>query len=140
MGTGYIPDGYTRWAVVSAVPRLYPRVAFLFRPLLQRDRSIVAAQAMKAGPGKDADIQAACVARQIVEWDVSSGDGVVVSVTPETVARVQPELLQRLYAIVLGLDGGDEDVDSEPDKTATELLEAALSGSSATAEEHDAKN
>ncbi len=107
---GFIHDGYTRTAFIKAVDWLYPPTRIKFRPLLTQERAVVQSRVNRVNNPRQSEQHAAeAIFRQLVEWDLKDSGGAVVSIKLENILRVQPELMQRMYLIVMAIEGGDDD-------------------------------
>ena len=70
---GYIHDGYTISAYISALPRLYPELRFSYRPVLSQNRAVIFRQiASIDDPRKEESIAAQAIKAQMIDWDLNS--------------------------------------------------------------------
>lgn len=111
--TGWIPDGYTRSFFIRGVPGLYPDTRGSLRPLVVIKQAEINREMRQAGEDlkKQQWIAAKWIAQQVVDWDIKkSADGDLVSTEDVSeILKLQPELFQRIWGIVNGVDGGDVD-------------------------------
>lgn len=102
-----IPEGYKQDGYIAQRDRIHPAVCFTFAPLLASERSVVAEAILKGTPLAQQEELARIVAKQLTVWDVVDAEGALQDIKQEVVARLQPELLNRFYAVLMGTDGGD---------------------------------
>jgi hypothetical protein len=111
--SNHVPnDGYTESAYIAEIKRLHTTVRFKFRPSLLQERSKLASENARLAPHLGPVNTAKFLAGKIVEWDVKDQKGEPLDISPEVLMRLKPALLERITAIVLGFDGGDEDPDA----------------------------
>lgn len=107
MGMVWIPDGYTVDASIEPREGLHGRIKFRYRPMIHEERTIANARLASAGRADVSKVVAEVVASRIESWDVQDDKGHTVDVTAANVARIQPELVERLWGIVLGQQTAD---------------------------------
>lgn len=145
--SAYIADGYSRPCYIAERPQLHPAVRFVFRPMLIQNVRVVARQILATTDARrQEEIAALAIQAQVVEWDLHKFSGELVPLTDiKEVLRIQPAILNRMYSIVSGEDGGDPDPRlerSQDDIQATAAdLQRALAGEEPLSEaEADEKN
>jgi hypothetical protein len=109
----YIPDGFTASAYIAEYPGLYSACRFKFRPMLHAERSKVF-DAGRIDNFNSAKATYLALEKHVVEWDVRSIDakgepGEVLPIKALCIARLAPNLIERLFAIVAGVSAADED-------------------------------
>jgi hypothetical protein len=129
----FIADGYTQPGYVQPVERLYKALRFRFRPVLADERSRLTDGASTATAASYLRQVAALLAEKLVDWDITDPRGNDVEISPANVLRLQPELLQKLQQIVLGVVPSDLDPrwpDEQVNRLAEEELAATRAGCS----------
>lgn len=121
---GYIDDGHTIQAVLHAVPRLYDRLAFSFRPMTVPEIAAFQKGAAVADNVQLQELVAANLAARLKGWGVIDRAGKPVPITKTSLLRLQKALFDRLFAVVSGLNAPDEIEQDEAERGAT--LQAAL--------------
>jgi hypothetical protein len=108
-------DGQTRGFYLAESPQLHPAVSGEFRPMTfeQIEQVEMLLDKHKNEFAKRAAAVIGAIARQLVSWDIDAGT------TVDVVKRLHPRLINKLYLIVVGRDGGD----LPPSATADELEE-----------------
>ena len=140
----YIEDGYTRTVFIDGIERLHPPVRMTFRPMLAKEWARVAGRMAEQDGGKADELSSELIGHQVIEWDIKKPSGTIID--PKNaleIARIQPKLKQRLFNIVIGQDGGDEDpVASEIERVlgSDDRMSSILAGSSIETEATDEKN
>jgi hypothetical protein len=111
-----------------------------------QDRAVITQHVAQAqDPRKQEEVAAAAIASYVKAWDVDKAEGgkrIAVEIEASEVLRLQPLLLNRLYRIVTGMDGGDADPteeSSEVDERAAQELDRALGGQSPPVERERAE-
>lgn len=120
----YIDDGLTYDAYVAAVPRLYNEVRFSFRPVTPDQRTYVYRRIERTTDHETENtIAAGTIAKQVKSWDLKKRDGKPVELKVDDIRKVQPRLFNRIFSIVMGTEGWDEDPSGKSDTPAdlTEL-------------------
>ncbi|MEQ8788877.1 MAG: hypothetical protein RIC55_21375 [Pirellulaceae bacterium] len=139
---GYIHDGYTMHGYITAVPRLHPALRFTFRPVLSQNRAVIFRQIATADdPRREESLAAQAVKAQVIAWNLVNHHGGSVPLEVSHILRMQPQLFNRLFRIVMGDEAGDEDpsiADEVRNRDVEADLAAALAGE--TPEEADSKN
>ena len=136
----YIHDGYTINGYIAAEPRLYPAIRFVYRAMLNQNRSVIYRQIEQtADARKGESIAAAAIKSQLVSWDVVDHESKCIPIEVPHILRLQPILFQRLFRVITGSSPSDEDPDEQADEQAEDAeqsLQDALAGT--TPEEHEA--
>lgn len=124
----YIPeDGYTEAKYVEAQHGIHNAIRFEHRPLLIEEQA-------EQGDGKlkGAALDRKCqelLAKRITSWSLVDANGSSLDITIANMARLKPTLFNKLYAVVLGLSGGDVDPKAaETDTRSSAQREAANTG------------
>lgn len=108
--SAYIPDGYTESGYVAGIPRLYPPVAFEYRPMLpgERARALKLSDTAQYADAADAEVGAAnAILKHIVRWDVVDDKGAELPVSVKSLLHLRPSLNTQIFNIVLGLRPSD---------------------------------
>src|SRR5579872_88339 len=109
MPAAYIDDGYTRDDVIAATNR-HPQVHITYRPMLAAERRRLTLQTVRLSAQGETGIDAAtqlvvsALAARLVQWNVIDTSGKVLAISPETVAGLEPNLFEKVYAAVAGFD------------------------------------
>lgn len=113
-GSAYIPDGYTRAVYLREHPeKLYPACRITFRPILIQKQAGILRQINNANedPDRQQSIAASWIGRQVVEWNLKKPDGSKIALEQDEILRIHPALFIRVWSVILGDRGGDEDPD-----------------------------
>ena len=128
-GSAYIPDGYTRAVYLREHPeQLYPSCRITFRPILIQKQAGILRQINEANPDPDRQqwIAANWIAKQVVEWDLKKPDGSKIELNTDEILRIHPALFIRIWSVILGDRGGDQDPERrdpiEADRTSGEIV------------------
>lgn len=135
-------DGYTEPFYVKAIPGVYGSVRGRFRPLTHPERQVVTAKVATLAPVESSHYMLRTVCTFVKEWDIKNEKGAAVPLEPAKVF-LRGALLDRLFNIVCGFDGGDIDPEAgETKEQAIVNLEADLKAAAVgpTREELDLKN
>lgn len=126
----HIDDGLTYRAYIRGIPRLYNEVRFAFRPVTPAQRTYVYRKVETSNdPEAETVIAAQSIVKRVQEWDIKKANGEPVALSVEDVRRLQPRLLLRLFSIVMGSEGWDEDPLGKSDQTEDlEGLDLVLEG------------
>lgn len=125
---GFIEDGYTVDSLIKGVDGLYEDLRLTYRPTTATERS-TALKAMRsalqsANPKKSELEAARILSERISSWNLCRADGSDVEITPENVARLQPDLSQKVWEmVVLGERASDETPDAKTDRDQEEADE-----------------
>lgn len=139
-----IHDGYTQPFYFRGVPGLHPDVRGTFRPMLHHERYFIGGKIADKQSGPEQSrmmIEAIC--SFIRSWDLKGSDGKVIPREVPAAVRIKPHVVERLYMLVTGREGGDVDPNAEPAKEEADaewkaILEQREIGP--VREEIDAKN
>lgn len=101
--SAFAGDGYDEEKFIRGAPRLYPDVRVTVRVLTQADRDRWIAEVNATRPEQKSELTTRWMASRIVIWDLPEPPSVA------TCGKLVPALYDRLFAIVWGNDGGDED-------------------------------
>jgi hypothetical protein len=110
MPAAFIDDGYTRDEIIEAA-QWHPAVRIVYRPMLALERRRLTLQTVRLntrGPGGidvASKLVIAAVAARLVSWDLADSPGILREICPETVASLEPNLFEKIYAAVAGFDG-----------------------------------
>jgi len=106
-----IRDGYSRSAVVPAVPGLHPELRARYRPalLVQRKEYLLPVPTPKDAAARDA----ALIERHVESWNVTDDGDQTAPVKKEIALLLQPALVQRLVDLILGYEPGQEEADAK---------------------------
>lgn len=143
--SAYIHDGYTVAGYIQEVPRLYPAVRFVFRPVLSQNRAVVFREIQRANdPRKEETIAAEIIKAQIQSWDILDENGETLPIETSKILRLQPRLSNRMFRMIVGDEATDEDpavTEAERNESSERELTAAMAGETPEATEAaDAKN
>lgn len=130
MTSNIIPnDGYTEAGYFAERRGLNTAIHFRYRPLTHSQRYATQdVLAKRTGTPQSLAVHAT-VAKQVVEWDLVDAAGNPLPITPQTVASVKPQIVERLFSCVMGYEAGDLDASDSGAKDAFTLeLEAAAAG------------
>lgn len=98
----YFDDGYTQELTVDAT-QWHPAVSVTYRPMVRSEYARHNAAMAKC----DSDLEkmerqaAAALAGQLKSWDLTDRDGKEVSISADTVSRIEPHLFGTLYEAVV---------------------------------------
>lgn len=139
----FIDDGYNQDAYLNRVPRLYAAARFKFRPMLHAERTAFQVKLGRVPDEQISEVMAVAISNYVKEWDLKDGAGNTVPLKVESIRKIQPALFERIYAVLIGRDGGDPDPNqpATPDETKVSLqsiLEGLPVGEAR--EIHDVKN
>lgn len=117
--SAFIHDGYTKRGYIKANPGFHPAIRFVWRPALIQARSEWFAKLAQQTDAKAKDATVArFIASRLVSWDLTDEKGNAVVLdgkTPgqraEIVLRMEPNLFDRLFAIVASQQPSDIDPD-----------------------------
>lgn len=125
-------DGYTESAYVDKQRGIHGAHRIRYRPLTHSERYVVGNALSTKPPVEASQILYATLASKIKEWDVCAASGATLPITSANVAILKPNLTERLYSIVSGHDGGDQDPDAKPEGDKMDAaLQAILEGKTA---------
>lgn len=118
MPGAFIEDGYQREDVIPATKR-HCEMRITYRPMLREQRNRLAMQVSRLIDQKKeveaTKITAVEIAKQLISWD--AGDGTP-PISPEAVARLEPNLFESVYRAVGGYDDEDIEAASESSEVA----------------------
>lgn len=104
--TGFINDGYTRPAFVAKVDGIFDELKITYRPCTTEERAAhgddIANQPLTAANKR----ASALLAKHIKSWSIHG-----VKADAAAMLKLNLNLFNRLYQIVLGNDAGDEEPD-----------------------------
>lgn len=110
MPGAFISDGYQREDVIPATRR-HSELRISYRPMLREQRNRLAMQVSRLIDQKKeveaTKITAGELAKQLVSWDAGPDTP---PVSPEAVARLEPNLFEAVYRAVAGYD--DEELET----------------------------
>lgn len=134
---GFIEDGYTTQEYIAREPGVHPALDFERRALTPPERTVYLKdmqRAMTSPNSKQSELVAARILSECVKgWDLKRpSTGEIVPITPENMARIQPSLADKLWAIVVM---GNRASDQRPDAGTKSELKPDLEQAEA-----DAKN
>ena len=135
-------DGFTEPLFVAEQTGVHGSLRGRFRPMTHPERQKVDQQVKTQLLEKSSQLQLAAVCRWVKEWNIRDAKGNDVPLDPGKVV-LRPALLDRLYLIIAGYDGGDIDPESAPTKQQADVtLDAILSETvvGVAREEADVKN
>ena len=106
----FIEDGLTCDGHIRAYDGLHEGLTFQYRPMLDRAITRMSNVARDVATMTDSEVDQALsspIADHLVTWDLKDSKGSAVPITAENVARLQPQLLLDLLAIVQGKQASD---------------------------------
>lgn len=127
MSSAFVGDGYERTDTIPQTRR-HPEVTITYRPALRSDRAqLVLDNGKLLDKGGDSILKAhkntsSFIAKRIVKWDItrtqkktvdgeSVDEEVDLEITPENVAKLEPNLVDSIFRCVAGYDD-DKDVEA----------------------------
>jgi len=131
---GYIHDGYTRHGYIKAKERLHPALRFEYRPVMVQNRTVAFKRIEQAGdPRREEQIAAKTIQIHLECWDLLDHEGKTVPSHVDHILRVEPNLFQKLFGVIMGSLVSDEDpglgdADSQKKLNDEDELAFALSG------------
>lgn len=139
----YIPDGYTREGYIAAAEGFYPAVSFHYRPLVFELTIAARDHYLMDGPEARGAVAVGFVKKCLLDWDVKDPDGGRVAIGYETIRRLNPALLERLFYVLIGTHKSDPLPGTLPSGDEAKLDEDAAYQQRLAEElrqDHDAKN
>lgn len=116
-----LDDGYTEHGYIKAIERAWPEVRFKFRPMRREQRMMLIGEQFTQLPADTQTKKAAeALAGQLIEWDVKDARGEPLKPIAANVAKLKPQLFERLLSIVAGFSITDVDPEwKEPQQNET---------------------
>lgn len=122
-------DGYNQEFFLKSVPNVHTDVRGTFRPALHAERYAINEEIQKRKSGPASRFMCEVISKYVRAWNIKGQDGSALPITVENIVRVKPKIIERLYAMIAGWDGGDVDEGAAPNQAEAELgLEAVLLG------------
>jgi hypothetical protein len=105
--SNYIPDGYTKDGYIAERLGVFDAVVFKFRPMLHLSLAEYNDKA-RISNVEGAKEMYRKLEKHVVSWDAKEAGGVI-ELKAAKIARLPPALIERLFNIVAGYQGNDED-------------------------------
>lgn len=122
--TGFINDGYNRTAYIAEVPGIYDALKITYRPCTSEERSAHGDEVSGGGLVHGNKKASALLGKHIQSWSIPN-----VKPDANAMLKLNLNLFNRIYQIVLGNDGGDEEPNAEPsDITPSAVTESNNAG------------
>lgn len=103
-----IGDGYDRTATIAALPGLWSKVRFRYRPAAAHEVSAVYQRAARAEVAEVIEPHAELLARKIIDWNIKDAAGAKVAVTAEHIKQLNYDfygvLRQTVYGEIVAAD------------------------------------
>lgn len=116
-----IPDGYTESGYIAAVPGIHNAVKFSYRPMRHVDLAKLR-ERLAVGPLEGAKAIYGVLRQHVTGWDLKDDSGAVAGRSELDFAKLRPQLLDRLYAIVAGHVPSDQEPAAAPPVDSVDAL------------------
>ena len=114
----FIEDGYTVEGYVDGVKGIHGPLAFMFRPVLSPESHKIwnkwnyrGKDSERLKPSEDEanyELQVKTLVGQLASWEIRNSAGDAVAITSDTVKRLHPVLLDKVFNRILALDPRDD--------------------------------
>lgn len=104
-------DGYTLSAFIDSKPRLHSALRFSYRPTTSLEKATIIDGKYGLNEVQTISGYARVLTQKITKWDATDRNGAALPITVDALLnKLHPELLSRLFSIVINShDGGDID-------------------------------
>jgi hypothetical protein len=106
--TSYIDDGYQESGYIAADEGLHGPLTFTYRPVLVQTRDTLNALIARDTPDTETFVRKVTeqLAKSVIEWSLRN-KGELVPINADTMRRVRPRLLDKLWGVVSGARRSD---------------------------------
>ena len=119
MPSAFIPDGYTRDAVIPQTPQ-YDEIRITYRPMLRAERNRLLFRTLKLRESSDEralkeaeKITVESVAAHLTYWNVVDAAETTVPINAANLARINPNAFEAIYNVVAGYTDAEEAADAK---------------------------
>ena len=135
----YLRDGYNQHGFIRGVPRLFDDVRFEYRPCLHEERLGLDLANPRLTPKELAQRTYKLLADKLLSWDVKAdeNDDEHLPIKLDSIRRLHPAVIERLYAIVVGDIPPDEDPMQSDRETEERLRDKQAASDNLTSVGHE---